>query len=194
MILTDGDIVQAQCAGRLVIDPLESDMIQPASVDLRLGSELLVLDAATGEIDPAIDQGGRFVRRYLDDSGFLIQPGMFVLASTYERVQLPDDLVARWEGKSSLGRLGLLTHVTAGFIDPGFAGHITLELANVTGLPIRLWPGMRIGQLCLYTLAGVVDHPYGSRAAGSHYQGQTGPTASRAHERFTSFAHVLEEH
>lgn len=195
MILTDGDIVQAQCTGRLVIDPLDVGQLQPASVDLRLGREFLVMDRRAGAlIDPASDSSTLFRRVLVDDGDALhLAAGGFALASTYEYVALPDDLAARWEGKSSIGRLGLATHVTAGFIDPGFAGHITLELANHTPHVIRLWPGMRIGQLCLYTLAGHVDHPYGSSAAGSHYQGQSGPTASRIHERFTSFAHAPME-
>jgi dCTP deaminase len=195
MILTDSDIVDRILTGDLIVDPHEPDQVQPASMDLRLGRDLLALSGHAGVIDPAVDQSSRFYRQHLDDgSWFDLYPGMFVLASTHELLQLPDDLAARWEGKSSLGRLGLLTHVTAGFIDPGFRGHITLELANVTSHPIRLWPGMRIGQLCLYTLAGIPFHPYGSTSAGSHYQGQVGPTASRGHERFTSFHHDREPH
>jgi dCTP deaminase len=111
---------------------------------------------------------------------FILHPGEFVLASTYELVSLPDDVAARLEGKSSLGRLGLLTHSTAGFIDPGFSGHVTLELSNVATLPIKLWPGMKIGQLCLFRLSSPAEHPYGSAGSGSRYQNQRGPTASRS--------------
>src|SRR5699024_2416381 len=112
---------------------------------------------------------------------FVLHPGEFVLGATLERVELPDDLAGRLEGKSSLGRLGLLTHSTAGFIDPGFGGHITLELSNVANLPITLWPGMKIGQLCLFRLSSPAEAPYGSASTGSKYQGQRGPTASKAY-------------
>src|SRR5687767_11708959 len=114
----------------------------------------------------------------------ILHPGEFVLASTYEAVTLPDDVAARLEGKSSLGRLGLLTHSTAGFIDPGFSGHVTLELSNVATLPIKLWPGMKIGQLCFFRLSSPSEHPYGSEKYGSRYQGQRGPTPSRSHLSF----------
>ncbi len=114
----------------------------------------------------------------------MLHPGEFVLASTYEVMTLPDDVAGRLEGKSSLGRLGLLTHSTAGFIDPGFSGHVTLELSNVATLPIKLWPGMKIGQLCLFRLSSPAEHPYGSAVYGSRYQGQRGPTQSRSHQNF----------
>jgi dCTP deaminase len=113
-----------------------------------------------------------------------LHPGEFVLGATFEAVTLPDDVAARLEGKSSLGRLGLLTHSTAGFIDPGFSGHVTLELSNVATLPITLWPGMKIGQLCFFRLSSPAEHPYGSDASGSRYQGQRGPTASRSFQNF----------
>jgi dCTP deaminase len=115
----------------------------------------------------------------------VIHPGEFALGATQEWVELPDDLVARIEGKSSLGRLGLLTHSTAGFVDPGFSGHITLELSNVANLPITLWPGMKIGQLCLFRLTTPAEHPYGSAVYGSRYQDQRGPTPSRSFRNFT---------
>ncbi len=129
-------------------------------------------------IDPAEDQPDltRLVEPDGDDP-FVLHPGEFALGSTYEAVTLPDDVAARLEGKSSLGRLGLLTHSTAGFIDPGFTGHVTLELSNVATLPIKLWPGMKIGQLCFFRLSSPAEHPYGSGAYGSRYQGQRGPTA-----------------
>ncbi len=115
---------------------------------------------------------------------FILHPGEFALGSIFEVVTLPDDIAARVEGKSSLGRLGLLTHATAGFIDPGFSGHVTLELSNVATLPIKLWPGMKIGQLCFFRLSSPAEHPYGSAQHGSHYQGQRGPTPSRSHLNF----------
>ena len=108
-----------------------------------------------------------------------------MLSATHESVTLPDDIAARLEGKSSLGRLGLLTHSTAGFIDPGFSGHVTLELSNMATLPIKLYPGMKIGQLCFFWLGSPAEHPYGSTATGSHYQGQRGPTPSRSYLNFT---------
>jgi len=122
-----------------------------------------------------------------DDVPFVLHPGEFVLGSTLEVVTLPDDLAGRLEGKSSLGRLGLLTHSTAGFIDPGFSGHITLELSNVANLPIMLWPGMKIGQLCLFRLSSAAEHPYGSAIYGSRYQGQRGPTPSRSYQNFRTW-------
>ena len=118
------------------------------------------------------------------DEPFILHPGEFVLGSTYEQVTLPDDIAARLEGKSSLGRLGLLTHSTAGFVDPGFTGHITLELSNVATLPIKLWPGMKIGQLCFFRLSSPAMRPYGSGEYASRYQGQRGPTASRSYLNF----------
>jgi len=136
-------------------------------------------------IDPAIEQADltRLVEPG-EDEPFILHPGEFVLASTYEVVTLPDDVAARLEGKSSLGRLGLLTHSTAGFIDPGFSGHVTLELSNMATLPIKLWPGMKIGQLCLFRLSSPAEHPYGSAVHGSRYQGQRGPTPSRSFQNF----------
>jgi dCTP deaminase len=118
------------------------------------------------------------------DEPFILHPGEFVLGSTYEKVTLPDDVAARLEGKSSLGRLGLLTHSTAGFIDPGFSGHVTLELSNMATLPIMLWPGSKVGQLCFFRLSSPTEHPYGSGAYGNRYQGQRGPTASRSYLNF----------
>ncbi|HSP75269.1 MAG TPA: dCTP deaminase, partial [Cryobacterium sp.] len=136
-------------------------------------------------IDPAEDQPD--LTRLIETAAgepFILHPGEFVLGSTYEKVTLPDDVAARLEGKSSLGRLGLLTHSTAGFIDPGFTGHVTLELSNVATLPIKLWPGMKIGQLCFFRLSSPAERPYGSSAYSSRYQGQRGPTASRSFQNF----------
>ena len=136
-------------------------------------------------IDPSVEQPDltRLVEPE-DDEPFILHPGEFALASTYEVVTLPDDLASRLEGKSSLGRLGLITHSTAGFIDPGFSGHVTLELANVATLPIKLYPGMKIGQLCMFRLTSPAEHPYGSAEYGSRYYGQRGPTASRSYLNF----------
>ena len=161
-------------------------MIQPSSVDVRLDKYFRLFDNHKYPvIDPSQDQPDLTRLVEVDPSdGFVLHPGEFVLGSTLEAVTLPDDLAARVEGKSSLGRLGLLTHATAGFVDPGFTGHVTLELSNVATLPIMLWPGMKIGQLAFFRLSSPAEHPYGSATYGSHYQGQRGPTASRS---FASF-------
>ncbi len=161
-------------------------MIQPSSIDVRLDRFFRVFDNSKyTHIDPAQQQDELTSPVEVpDDDPFVLHPGEFVLGSTYEAVRLPEDLAGRLEGKSSLGRLGLLTHSTAGFIDPGFFGHITLELSNVANLPITLWPGMKIGQLCLFRLSSPAEHPYGSKRAGSRYQGQRGPTPSRAYMSF----------
>ncbi|RLV57575.1 dCTP deaminase [Aeromicrobium phragmitis] len=186
MLLSDRDILAQIDAGRVSLDPLEPSMIQPSSIDVRLDRLFRVFDNHKyPHIDPAADQSDltRPVEVEGDDA-FVLHPGEFVLGSTYEYVTLPDDIAARLEGKSSLGRLGLLTHSTAGFIDPGFGGHITLELANVATLPIKLYPGMKIGQLCFFQLSSAAEHPYGSEKYGSRYQGQRGPTPSRSHANF----------
>ena len=187
VLLSDRDLRKELDAGRLVIDPYEPAMLQPSSIDVRLDRYFRVFDNTKyTHIDPSIQQDEltSLVEQDSDDEPFVLHPGEFVLGSTYERVALPDDLAGRLEGKSSLGRLGLLTHSTAGFIDPGFTGHITLELSNVANLPITLWPGMKIGQLCLFQLTSAAEHPYGSARAGSRYQGQRGPTPSRAYLNF----------
>ena len=161
-------------------------MIQPSSIDVRLDKFFRVFDNHKyPHIDPAADQSDltREVEIASDET-FILHPGEFVLGSTYELITLPDDVAARLEGKSSLGRLGLLTHSTAGFIDPGFSGHVTLELANVATLPIKLYSGMKIGQLCFFRLSSPAESPYGSAKYGSRYQGQRGPTPSRSHANF----------
>jgi len=161
-------------------------MIQPSSVDVRLDRFFRTFENHRyPHIDPAIEQPDltRLVEVDPADS-FVLHPGEFVLASTYEVITLPDDVAGRLEGKSSLGRLGLLTHSTAGFIDPGFSGHVTLELSNVATLPILLYPGMKIGQLCLFRLSSAAEFPYGSERYGSRYQGQRGPTPSRSWQSF----------
>ncbi len=186
MLLSDRDIHAQIDAGRVVLHPWEPAMVQPSSVDVRLDRYFRLFDNHKYPvIDPAQDQPDltRLVEVEADES-FVLHPGEFVLGSSYEQVTLPDDIAARVEGKSSLGRLGLLTHATAGFVDPGFTGHVTLELSNVATLPIVLHPGMKIGQLCFFQLSSPAEHPYGSSVKGSHYQGQRGPTASRSFQNF----------
>lgn len=186
MLLSDRDLVAELEAGRLVVEPYDDKMVQPSSVDIRLDRYFRVFDNTRyTHIDPSMQQDElTSLVEANGDEPFVLHPGEFVLGSTFERVRLPDDLAGRLEGKSSLGRLGLLTHSTAGFIDPGFNGHITLELSNVANLPITLWPGMKIGQLCLFRLSSPAEHPYGSARAGSRYQGQRGPTPSKAYLNF----------
>ncbi|WP_116116349.1 dCTP deaminase [Austwickia chelonae] len=186
MLLSDRDIRAQIDDGRVQLAPYDAAMIQPSSIDVRLDRLFRLFDNHKYPyIDPAEEQPEltRLVE-VAEGEPFVLHPGEFVLGSTYEQVTLPDDIAARVEGKSSLGRLGLLTHATAGFVDPGFTGHVTLELSNVATLPIKLWPGMKIGQLCFFQLSSPAEHPYGSGRPGSHYQGQRGPTASRAFENF----------
>jgi dCTP deaminase len=178
MLLSDRDIRAEIESGRVQLDPLDLGMIQPSSIDVRLDKFFRLFDNHKYPfIDPAEEQPDL-------TRGVEVDPGEFVLGSTFELVTLPDDIAARLEGKSSLGRLGLLTHSTAGFVDPGFSGHVTLELSNVATLPIKLWPGMKIGQLCFFRLTSPSEHPYGSDKYGSRYQGQRGPTASRSWKNF----------
>ncbi|ALE86307.1 dCTP deaminase [Pseudonocardia sp. EV170527-09] len=186
MLLSDGDLRKDIESGRLVLDPWDVEMLQPSSVDVRLDRFFRVFqNSRYTHIDPAQQQDELTTPvETPDGESFVLHPGEFVLGSTFERVGLPDDLAGRLEGKSSLGRLGLLTHSTAGFIDPGFTGHITLELSNVANLPITLWPGMKIGQLCLFRLSSPAERPYGTEGVGSRYQGQRGPTPSRAFRSF----------
>ncbi|MEO7069990.1 MAG: dCTP deaminase [Nostocoides sp.] len=186
MLLSDRDIRAEVDNGRVVLDPWDPTMIQPSSVDVRLDKYFRLFDNHKYPvIDPAKDQPDLTRLVEVDpEEGFVLHPGEFVLGSSLETITLPDDLAARVEGKSSLGRLGLLTHATAGFVDPGFSGHVTLELSNVATLPIMLWPGMKIGQLCFIRLSSPAENPYGSGVHGSHYQGQRGPTASRSHQNF----------
>ncbi|MFM9099532.1 MAG: dCTP deaminase [Actinomycetota bacterium] len=182
MLLSDRDIAAEIESGRVKVEPFDAKMIQPSSVDVRLDRFFRVFENHKYEvIDPSIEQPDltREVAVAPSDH-FILHPGEVVLASTYEVITLPDDIAGRLEGKSSLGRLGLLTHSTAGFIDPGFSGHITLELSNVANLPVKLYPGMKIGQLCLIKLSSSAEHPYGSALYGSRYQGQRGPTPSRS--------------
>jgi dCTP deaminase len=183
VILSDRDIRKQIESGRLLIEPFDPDMVQPSSVDLRVDKTFRVF---ANTRYPYID-----VMNPMDDltepvevkegEAFILHPGEFVLGSTLESVTLPDDLVARIEGKSSLGRLGLLIHSTAGFVDAGWSGHLTLELSNVANLPITIYPGMRIGQLCLFEMTSPAERPYGERGK---YQGQRGPTPSKFYEDF----------
>ena len=186
VLLSDRDIRAEIAANRVGVEPFEEAMIQPSSVDVRLDKFFRVFENHQySVIDPSTEQA-ELTREVIaeGDEPFILHPGEFVLASTYEVITLPDDIAGRLEGKSSLGRLGLLTHSTAGFIDPGFSGHITLELSNVANLPVKLFPGMKIGQLCLIKLSSPAEHPYGSEKYGSRYQGQRGPTASRSFKNF----------
>jgi dCTP deaminase len=186
VLLSDRDIRAELDAGRVKLDPYDPAMIQPSSIDVRIDRYFRLFDNHKYPyIDPREDQSDLTRLIEVDpDQPFILHPGEFVLGATYEQVTLPDDLAARLEGKSSLGRLGLLTHSTAGFIDPGFSGHVTLELSNMATLPIKLWPGMKIGQLCFFKLSSASEKPYGSADYKSRYLGQRGPTASRSFMNF----------
>lgn len=186
MLLSDRDIKAEIDSGRVRLEPYDEEMVQPSSIDVRLDKFFRLFDNHRYPfIDPAEDQPD-LTRLIEVERGepLILHPGEFVLGSTFEVVTLPDDLAARLEGKSSLGRLGLLTHSTAGFVDPGFSGHVTLELSNVATLPIKLWPGMKVGQLCFIRLSSPTENPYGSAKYGSRYQDQRGPTASRSYKNF----------
>ena len=186
MVLSDRTIRQELDQGRIVISPLDTSDIQPASVDLHLDRKVLVFSNSTRpyiDIKQSLEQLTEMVELE-DDSPFILHPGEFVLGSTKENIELPEDLVARLEGKSSLGRIGLVIHSTAGFVDPGWKGHLTLELSNLARLPITLYYGMKIGQISFLRLTTAAERLYGSEALGSKYQGQTEPTASRIHQDF----------
>lgn len=182
MLLSDRDLRARLDAGELTIDPFDEALVQPSSIDVRLDRYFRVFNNQQyTHIDPAQQQDDlTSAVEVADGDPFVLHPGEFVLGSTLEVIGLANDIAGRLEGKSSLGRLGLLTHSTAGFIDPGFSGHITLELSNMANLPIVLWPGMKIGQLCVFGLSSPAEHPYGSEVYGSRYQGQRGPTPSRS--------------
>jgi len=184
MILSDRTIREAIDAGRIVIDPFDPACVQPSSVDLHVDSQFRVF---ANSRYPYIDVKEEMpdlteLVEVKPDEPFILHPGEFVLGSTLERVGIPNDLVARLEGKSSLGRLGLLIHSTAGYVDPGWDGYLTLELSNVANLPITLYPGMKIGQISFFMLTTEAEVPYG--AAGNKYQGQRGPTPSRFFKDF----------
>jgi dCTP deaminase len=186
VILSDRTIREQIDSGRIEIDPFDPSCIQPSSVDLHVDSAFRVFHNARHPfIDVKQEQPDLTELVELkDDRPFILHPGEFVLGSTLERVRIPDDLVARLEGKSSLGRLGLLIHSTAGYVDPGWDGYLTLELSNVSNLPITIYPAMKIGQISFFRLTTAAETPYGSNRAGSKYQGQRGPTASRFFEEF----------
>ncbi|MFC4334009.1 dCTP deaminase [Salininema proteolyticum] len=189
MLLSDRDIADAVKNGQLGLEPFEEELVQPSSIDVRLDRRFRVFNNQKyTHIDPARRQDDLTTEvSVADDEPFVLHPGEFVLASTVEVVSLSDSLAARLEGKSSLGRLGLLTHSTAGFIDPGFSGHVTLELSNVANLPMTLWPGMKIGQLCVFQLSSPTERPYGSGATGSRYWGQRGPTPSKSWQNWKTW-------
>ena len=186
MVLSDRSIKEALELGRLIIEPLGEECVQPSSVDVHIdryfrvfrnhSQRVIDVREAQEDLTELIDVG--------DETPMILHPGEFMLGSTTERVGLPDDLVGRLDGKSSLGRLGLVIHSTAGFIDAGFDGHITLELSNVANLPITLYPGMKIGQISFFQMTTPADRPYGSSGLGSKYHGQRGPTPSRYSENF----------
>lgn len=186
MILSDRDIRAAIAEGRVGIDPFDLSDVQPSSVDLHVDRYFRTFH---NHRYPVIDVKLEMTEltelvEVSEAEPFMLHPGEFVLGSTAEYVKLPHDLVARLEGKSSLGRLGLLIHSTAGYVDPGFEGHLTLELSNVANLPITLYPGMKIGQISFFQLTSPAENPYGSSAVGSKYQGQRGPTPSRYFDNF----------
>ncbi len=189
VLLSDRDLVAELKAGTLGIEPFDPALVQPSSIDFRLDHMFRVFNNHLyTHIDPATQQDElTSLVEVADGEAFVLHPGEFVLASTLEVITLGNRLAGRVEGKSSLGRLGLLTHSTAGFIDPGFSGHITLELSNVANLPIKLWPGMKIGQLCIMRLTSEAEHPYGSAVYGSRYQGQRGPTPSRSWQNWRTW-------
>ncbi len=186
MVLSDRSIKEALASGRLIVEPTSDDCIQPSSVDVHVDryfrvfrnhtQRVIDVREAQEDLTELIDVG--------EDEPMILHPGEFMLGSTTERIGLPDDLVGRLDGKSSLGRLGLVIHSTAGFIDAGWDGHITLELSNVANLPITLYPGMKIGQISFFQMTTAAERPYGARGLGSKYKGQRGPTPSRYSENF----------
>ncbi len=180
MVLSDRDIKRELASGRIVIEPLLDRDVQPASVDVRLGANFRIFRNSTHTfIDPMAEQPDLTEEVVVEPGqAFILHPGQFALGTTQERIVLPDDVLGKLEGKSTLGRLGLMIHSTAGYVDPGWDGELTLELSNVATLPIMLRPGMRIGQLSFERMSSPVERPYGSASLGSHYQGQTGATAS----------------
>jgi dCTP deaminase len=186
MVLSDATIARLLAEGRIEIDPYDEALLQPSSVDVRVDRFFRVFhNNRYPFIDVKVEQAELTeLVEVEEDQPFVLHPGEFVLGSTLERIRLPDDLVARLEGKSSLGRLGLLIHSTAGFIDPGWDGHVTLELSNVANLPITIYPGMKIGQVSFMQMTEPATTPYGSASIGSKYKGQRGPTASRYWQNF----------
>jgi len=187
VVLSDRTIREELDKGRIIIDPLDPDAIQPASVDVRLDHRLIVFRPSQEHlyIDVKRDMDGlKQIVELDEDAPFYVPPGEFVLASTLEDIALPDDIVARLEGKSSLARIGLLMHSTAGYVDPGWQGHLTMQLTNVAQLPVSLYYGMKVGQLSFHRLSTPAERLYGDQRLGSKYQGQVDPTASRFHLNF----------
>jgi dCTP deaminase len=186
VVLSDATIARLLEEGRIEIDPYDDSLLQPSSVDVRVDRLFRVFhNNRYPYIDVKVEQSELTeLVRVEDEQPFVLHPGEFVLGSTLERVRLPDDVVARLDGKSSLGRLGLLIHSTAGFIDPGWDGHVTLELSNVAKLPITIYPGMKIGQISFMQMTEPAITPYGASALGSKYKGQEGPTPSRYFKNF----------
>lgn len=185
MLWSDSEI---KTYGPDILEPYDESMVQPSSIDLTLDKDFFLFkDVRQGTARSLSIDNSQFFEGYTvpRDTELWLAPGAFALASTYEKVKMPGNVAARFEGKSSLGRMGLFTHITAGFIDPGFEGHITLELYNALPMYVGLTPGMKIGQLCFMYMCKSADHEYGSNGTGSHYQGQRGPTRSRMHENFT---------
>lgn len=187
MLLSDRDLKKAVDEGKLALEPYDEQLVQPSSIDVRLDRYFRIFNSTRyTHVDPARKQDDlTSLIEPAPGEPFILHPGEFALGSTLEVATLGHDLAGRLEGKSSLGRLGLMTHSTAGFIDPGFSGHITLELSNVSNLPIKLYPGMKIGQLCVFQLTSPADAPYGSASLGSKYQGQRGPTPSQSWRNFS---------
>nr|WP_256485747.1 dCTP deaminase [Corynebacterium intestinale] len=189
VLLSDRDIraaIDSEGPDALGIEPYDAAMVQPSSIDVRLDKFFRVFNNSRyTHIDPKQEMPDLTSEvEVAEGDAFVLHPGEFVLGATLEKFTLPANLAGRLEGKSSLGRLGLLTHSTAGFIDPGFSGHITLELSNTANLPITLWPGMKVGQLAIFQMSSPAQAPYGSGALGSKYQGQRGPTPSKSYLNF----------
>jgi dCTP deaminase len=188
VILSDATIRAEIAAGRIVVDPFDDAMVQPSSIDVRLDDRFLVFRSHTRAVIDVKEDLTDLTELVKAPAGepFILHPGEFVLGATAERVALPEDIVGRIEGKSSLGRLGLLIHTTAGFVDAGFEGYLTLELSNVATLPITLYPGMKIGQISFLRMDRPAETPYGASSLGSKYRGQVGPTASQYWKNFES--------
>ncbi|MBI2140993.1 dCTP deaminase [Candidatus Woesearchaeota archaeon] len=186
MLLSDRSIKEAIREGKIVIKPYFEDCVQPSSIDIHLDSNFLLFNKAQHAVIDVRQKQDGLMRMVVVKEGepFILHPGEFVLGSTLEFVKMPNDIAARIEGKSSLGRLGLLIHSTAGYVDPGWEGNLTLELSNVSPLPITLYYKMKIGQLSFVKMTTPVAKPYGSKGLGSHYQGQKTPVASKFYEEF----------
>ena len=193
-VLSDGDLRRAIAAGEIGVDPFNDEDIQPASIDLHLDKSFRVFrNNRYGFIDPSVDQPGLTELEVVSGAEpFMLHPSEFVLGQTLERISVGSSLLGRLDGKSSLGRLGLLIHSTAGYVDPGWVGNLTLELGNVASLPIALYPGMKIGQISFHRMSSPVERPYGSAALHSRYQGQSQPTASAIHVDFDAVRRETE--